>query len=159
MSQSLPRFKANLEYVLQHDTDLAAFATGSLGGAWVTVDGNVTLGKVLPKQLPAMGFEVGDGTNQLEVIGQHAQNPNADIPVFIVFHDDDRESAFAKRLQIPGLFIRALMRKPTLDIGDSNGDAVDGCWVADWTSNRGNPAQHPRHWMLLTVRGIYHEEV
>lgn len=157
MTQSLARMQTNLAAVLLADTALAAWFVDQLGKAPLVIKGNVPIAKLNPTtEIPGLIFEVDKGTNELQV-PRHVQSPNVELPFSLVWVELDRELAYDQRVAVVDLMIDAVIRNPTLDIGDGNGDAVGGAWIKSFETNLG--ANHPMQIMGFVAEAFYQREV
>lgn len=156
-ASSFARFITNLGQVIKADAEVAAWVVANFGAGKVLtiVNGNVPVAQMNAHEMPALVLEVGDGDLDEIVLGGDNQDVEADGLVGIVWSEVDAAKAFTHRLELPDIIARALLRNRTLNINDGNGDAVAGCKLEDWVSDRGDRAHHPRHFMTFTVRGYY----
>jgi hypothetical protein len=141
---SLAAFHTNLKALLLADAGLSAWATTHFGLALTAVDGNVPVEVIRDDELPALIFELGDGTSTILVGGQR-QDAATDLLLALVWHEEDPVAAFAQRTALPELLVQAVMADPTLT------GVVDGAWVSSWEPDRN--VYHPRHVFRATVRG------
>lgn len=143
---SLAAFHANLKALLLADTGLSGWATTHFAKALTAVDGNVPVEVIRDDELPALIFELGDGTSSI-LVGGHSQDSASDLLLALVWHEEDPAAAFAQRTALPELLVQAVMADPTL------GGTVDGAWVNAWEPDRA--VYHPRHVFRATVRGEF----
>lgn len=142
---SLATFHSGLKARLLADTGLSSWATTHFSKSLTAIDGNRRIKSINQTDVPALIFELGDGDNTEEV-GNHYQRPTTEISVVLVWQEQVPETAFAQRLALPDLLIKAVMADGTL------GGNVDGAWVSDWSPDRG--ANHPVQIMRFTVTGM-----
>lgn len=159
MTQSLAQFQTNLAATLLADADLDAWFVAQtvdqgFGAAPIVIKGNVPFARIPANKWPALVFEIGAGSNELEV-PNHSQNPKVELPFSLIWKNQDPAGAYDQRTALIDMMITAVLRNPTLDTG--GGDAVGGCWIKDFDTDRG--AHHPVQVLQFTAEAFYQIEV
>lgn len=152
---SVRRLIDHLGNVLLSDPGIQEFIRDRLGKDLRLIEGTVEVTTLTAKDLPALVLEVDNGTAVRSGVGTTEAETSA--IAILVWEEQKRDRAFNMRVDLPDLFIRAIMRNQTLRVNDIDG--VDAAWVSDWETDRG--VTHPRHaWgcrisvIFETVEGI-----
>lgn len=127
---SVSGFHAALKTQLLADADLTAWARGNFGRVLQAIDGNREIDTLGTNESPALIFEMGEGESAPEVGGQ-SQHIDLQAQVAIAWHENDAAKAYAQRVALPDLLIRAVLRDASL------GEAVDAAWVSAFAPVRG----------------------
>ncbi|RCX32077.1 hypothetical protein [Thioalbus denitrificans] len=144
---SLEAFHAGLKARLLSDAGLGAWASGHFSRALTAIDGNIPINTLGDGEVPALIFELGDGEGQ--GTDGELQDWVADIHIALVWTEPGPSSAFAQRLELPGLLARAIIADPSL------GGSGVVARLSAFESDRG--ANHPTHVMRATVSAFYIE--
>jgi len=139
-------FHAALKTLLLADTGLDNWATTNFGSSLTALESNRPVAQINTKLLPALIFEMDDGTTQPQVSGYSQEVQTAEL-VAVGFVEHDLATAFQRRAEAVDLMVQAVMADPTL------GGKVYGAWVSRFEPDRG--ANHPKYFTLFTVSGEY----
>lgn len=120
--------------------------------------GNQPLGSLGQEHFPSWFIEAGDAVAAAVVdggdpaglyIGDARQSFVVDIPLALVWHQQDRETAHAQRLGLLSPLAKLIARNPTL------GGAAVNAWVA--SANNDRQAAHPLHVAQFVISATFEE--
>lgn len=146
---SVRRLIDHLSKVLLADPDIQTFVRDRLGRELSLIEGTTEIGNIPLRELPALILEVDNGRST-QTAPRTTEAETSAIAI-LVWDEQQRERAFSMRVDLPDLFIRAIMRNQTLRVDGTDG--VDAAWVSDWETDRGQ--KHPRHAWGCRISAIF----
>lgn len=146
---SVRRLIDHLKKVLLSDPDIQAFVRDRVGRDLRVIEGTIEIKSIPGNELPALVLEVDNGTASRTA--PRTTEAETSAIAILVWDEQQRERAFSMRVDLPDLFIRAIMRNQTLRVDGTDG--VDAAWVSDWETDRGQ--KHPRHAWGCRISAIF----
>jgi hypothetical protein len=146
---SLSTAHAALKSILLADAALGAWATTHFSKALTALDGNRELRLFNSAELPAVVFDIGDGTSQ-SLESNRFTNIGQQINFGFVWLKDDMAAAFAARVALLEPVVQCVLRNNTLNA------TVSRAVVSSWNFAQGvdDPHIHSARFVLDIDYGL-----